>query len=69
MRTHFEHFFGLDQSDCPLPCATFSSEVKILSTIYLDTPGVEISFLPTMEVKSICVSELRKSPFPFTTLF
>ena len=52
-------FFGLDQSDCPLPCATFSTEVNFLSRVDLDTSGIEINFLPTVEVQYtyiVCLS-------------
>ena len=42
-------FFGVDPSDCPLPCKTFSTEVK-----YSDESdqqfGIYLSFLPTVEV-------------------
>ena len=59
-------FFGLDQSDCPLPCATISTEVKFLSGFDQDTPGVDINFIPIVEVKCIFVSVFCKF---FITLF
>ena len=53
-------FFGLDQSDCPLPCATFSTEVNFLSRVDLDTSGIEINFLPSVEVQYtyMCLSSV-----------
>ena len=47
-------FFGVDQSDCPLPCVTFSTEVKYLSRMdsSMDSfvSGIQLNFLPTVEV-------------------
>ena len=42
-------FFGVDPSDCPLPCKTFSTEVKYFyqSDEHL---GISLSFLSTVEV-------------------
>ena len=59
-------FFGLDQSDCPLPCATISTEVKFLSRVDQDTHGVDINIIPIVEVKCIFVSVFCKY---FITLF
>ena len=43
-------FFGVDQSDCPIPCVTFSTEVKYLSTMDSYPSGIQLNFLPTVEV-------------------
>ena len=39
-------FFGVDQSDCPLPCVTFSTEVKYLSRMNSNDSGIQLYFLP-----------------------
>ena len=55
----YDLYFGVDQSDCPLPCTTVTSEVKFLSRLEWEHGGgVSFSFLPTVEViKSISVFE------------
>ena len=42
-------FFGVDPSDCPLPCKTFSTEVKYFYQLD-EHLGISLSFLSTVEV-------------------
>ena len=45
-------FYGVDTSDCPLPCRTFSTEVKFISESD-DYHGLVLNFLPTVEVDNL----------------
>ena len=45
-------FLGIDPNDCPLPCRTFSTEVKL----YLELDeyfAIYLNFLPTVEVNGL----------------
>ena len=44
---------GIEESDCPLPCETFSTETKrTISNENQDLTGYDISFEQNVEVKS-----------------
>ena len=45
-------FYGVDTSDCPLPCRTFSTEVKFISESD-EYHGLVLNFLPTVEVDNL----------------
>ena len=45
-------FLGVDSSDCPLPCRTFSTEVKFFSKLD-ELVGFGLFFLPTVEVGKV----------------
>ena len=45
-------FLGVDPSDCPLPCRTFSTEVKFFSKLD-ELVGFGLFFLPTVEVDKV----------------
>ena len=42
-------FFGIDASDCSLPCETFSTETKLTSTINSDYTGFSLTYKETVE--------------------
>ena len=46
-------YLGSDSSDCPLPCITFSTEVRFISETDDDYIGMYLDFLPTVKVKKI----------------
>ena len=43
-------FIGVDPSNCPLPCSTFSAEIKLLSILETPKSKMILDFLPTIEV-------------------
>ena len=45
-------FYGVDTSDCPLPCRIFSTEVKFISESD-EYHGLVLNFLPTVEVDNL----------------
>ena len=45
-------FYGLDPPDCPLPCRTFSTEIKF-SSKWDELVGFGLYFLPTVEVDKV----------------
>ena len=64
-------YLGSDSSDCPLPCTTFSTEVKISSEVdeYL---GFGLNFLSTVQVTNALILFLElpcPSLCPFMTFF
>ena len=54
-------YLGSDSSDCPLPCTTFSTEVKISSEVdeYL---GFGLNFLSTVQVTNALILFLESPP-------
>ena len=56
-------FFGVDPSNCPLPCSTFSAEIKLLQMVESPKSNMILDFLPIIEVMVISSKSLFWADF------
>ena len=61
-------FLGVDPSDCPLPCRTFSTEVKFFSKLD-ELVGFGLFFLPTVEVDKAPLKGILWEIYEFVPIF